>query len=76
MRNLKQEYRREERKRSGEVVCFLLAGITIVALDGLGVFVKFAVLVRTDWMKAQVIVRRVHGRISTPERERDVNTSF
>jgi len=30
--------------------------IPIIALDGFGVFVKFAVIVGTNWMKAQVIV--------------------
>lgn len=34
----------------------LLAGITIVALNLARILVEFAVLVRTDWMEAQVIV--------------------
>lgn len=34
----------------------LLAGITIIALDCARIFVELAVLVGTDWVKAQVIV--------------------
>lgn len=34
----------------------LLARITIVALDLARILVEFAVLVRTNWMKAQVVV--------------------
>lgn len=35
---------------------YLLARITTVALDCLGIFVKLAILVGTDWVKTQVVV--------------------
>lgn len=43
----------------------LLARITIIAFDGARIFVPLAVIVRTNWMKGQVIVGCIYSRIST-----------
>lgn len=45
---------------------FLLAGIAIIALDHFRVLVKFTVFVRAYWMKAQIVVRCINRRITTP----------
>lgn len=47
---------------------YLLAGVTIITLGSLGVFVKFAIFVGTYWVEAQVIECGIHGRVTTPER--------
>lgn len=45
--------------------CDLLAWITIIALDCMRILVEFAVLVGTNWMKAQVVVWSIHSRVTT-----------
>jgi hypothetical protein len=52
----------------------LLARITVVALDSPQILVKLTIFVRTYRMKAQVIVRSIHRRITTPWHKNNIET--
>lgn len=44
----------------------ILAGVTIIALDSLRVFVEPAIFIGTYWVEAQVVERGIDSRVTTP----------
>lgn len=55
------------KRTTNEAQWYILAGITIIALDSLGVFVELAIFIGTYRVEAQVVERGIYSRVTTAE---------